>query len=93
MHYALRLQARFENIILSKSRVVLPTLIGSLDNPFFMDVKLAILKSFLPRIQFLQVDSLISKITVLVENASTPDGIMVCNINPFMVACQILYIS
>ena len=47
----------------------------------------------MPRIQFVHVDILIGKILNLVDDARKADGIMVCNINPFMVASSILYIS
>ena len=93
LHYSLRLQAQFEGIILAASKIVLPTLLESLDDPFWMDVKFTMLKAFLPKISFLHVDILINKIITLVENAQKPDGIMVCNINPFMVASAILFIS
>ena len=58
-----------------------------------MDVKLAMIKAFLPKISFVHVDTLINKLIELVANAQKPMGIMVCNINPFMVASAILYIS
>ena len=55
-----------------------------------MDVKLAILKRFLPRIRFIFVDMLITKIAKLVDEAQSENGIMICNINPFMVTAAIL---
>ena len=58
-----------------------------------MDIKLAMLKKFLPKIQFIFVDMLIDRLTSLVDEAESIKGIMVCNINPFMVACAILSIS
>ena len=36
---------------------------------------------------------LVNRLNSLVEEADSIDGIMVCNINPFMVACNILAIS
>ena len=66
LHISLRLQAQFESIILSQSSQVLPTLLSSLDNPFFMDVKVAMIKTFLQRIQFVHVDMLIDKLHTLV---------------------------
>ena len=62
LHISLRLQAKFESIILLNRTKVLPTLLGSLDEPFFMDVKLAMVKMLLPRIQFVYVDKLIDKL-------------------------------
>ena len=61
-------------------------------NPFFMDTKLALIRDFLPQIRFLHVDSLIRTLQNLVERAQSIDGLLVCNINPFMVAEQILEI-
>ena len=71
LHISLRLQASFESIILGSSATVLPTLLESLNNPFFMDVKIAMIKTFLPRIQFVHVDMLINRLFDLVQNAQT----------------------
>ena len=69
------------------------TLLDSLDDSFHMDVKLTMIRAFLPRIQYIHVDMLIEKLIKLVENAEKPQGIMICNINPFMVASAIFYIG
>ena len=58
-----------------------------------MDVKLAMIKVFLPRIQFVHIDILIKELVNLVSRAHKADGIMVCNINPLLVAASILQIS
>lgn len=71
LHISLRLQASFESIILGSSANVLPTLLESLNNPFFMDVKIAMIKTFLPRIQFVHVDMLINRLFALVTNAQS----------------------
>jgi len=93
LHYSLRLQAQFESTILYSSKTVLPVLIRSLEDPYFMDIKLSMLKTFLPRIKFIHVDLLISHLVEIVENAQKMNGIFICNINPFMVATAILSIS
>ena len=93
LHYALRLQAHYEGVILGDSKQVLPTMLNSLNDPFHMDVKLTMIRSFLPKIQFIFVDMLIDKLIHLVNTAEAPNGIMVCNINPFMVASAIFFIS
>ena len=51
------------------------------------------LKTFIPRIKFVHVDRLITQLVEIVAKAQSVDGIFVCNINPFMVATAILYIS
>ena len=68
-------------------------MIHSLKSPYFMDVKLAMIKIFLPRIQFVHIDLLIKEIVSLVSQATTAKGFMVCNINPLLVAASILEIS
>ena len=50
LHYALRLQAHYEGVILGDSKQVLPTMLNSLNDPFHMDVKLTMIRSFLPKI-------------------------------------------
>ena len=93
LHFSLRLQAQYESTILSNTNTVLPVLIRSLEDPFFMDIKLSMLRMFLPRLKFLHADSLISRFVDVVDKARHMKGIFVCNINPFMVATAILSIS
>lgn len=50
LHYALRLQAQFEGIILANAKLVLPTLLDVLNDAYHMDVKLTMIKAFLPKI-------------------------------------------
>ena len=88
--YALRLLAQYEGLVLSEADQVLPSVVESLHDPFYMDVQLAIVKRFLPRIRFIYVDQLIEKIAKLVDEAHSENGIMICNINPFMVTAAIL---
>ena len=47
----------------------------------------------MPRIQFVHIDIMIGKILNLVNDSQKAGGIMICNINPFMVASAILFIS
>ena len=63
-----------------------------LDSPFQMDNKLAMIKLFLPKIQFQYVDILVTNLQTLVQNSATENGILVSNINPFLIATTILYI-
>ena len=69
---------------------VLPSVVTALNEPFFMDVKLTIVKRIMSKMRFIHVDQLITKITLLVREACTPNGILLCNINPFMVTASIL---
>ena len=63
-----------------------------LDSPFQMDNKLAMIKLFLPKIQFQYVDILVTNLQTLVQNSATENGILVTNINPFLIATTILLI-
>ena len=69
-----------------------PLLQTMLDSPFQMDNKLAMIKLFLPKIQFQYVDILVTNLQTLVQNSATENGILVTNINPFLIATTILQI-
>ena len=55
-----------------------------------MEVKMDLLQQFSPFILYRHVDDLIEIFVQLVNDAETQDGIMINNINPFMVAVKIL---
>lgn len=50
------------------------------------------LKLFLPKIKFIYVDILVTNLQMLVDNAASENGILVTNVNPFLVASTILYV-
>lgn len=80
-------------MILRNDKKVLPTLLQSLlDSPFLMDLKLSMIKLFLPRIQFQYIDILITNFAQVVIESTTETGIMLTNINPFLVSATILEI-
>lgn len=60
--FALQVFSQYEGVILWNADEILPDIIDSLNEPFFMDVKLAIVKRVLPKIRFIHVDQLITKI-------------------------------
>ena len=55
-----------------------------------MDNKLAMLKFFLPKLQFHDCDILVTNLQKLVAESTTESGILVANINPFLIATTIL---
>ena len=93
MHIALRIQADFKHVIMGNSFKVLDEVLNCLMySPFYMDVKLSIVHTFLPKIQFYHVDKLVTIMQTLIARCQQVDGILVCNINPFQVASAILSI-
>ena len=59
-------------------------------DPFQMEIKMDLLQQFSPFILYRHVDDLIEIFVQLVNDAGSQDGIMINNINPFMVAVKIL---
>ena len=55
-----------------------------------MDMKLSMIKPFLPKIQFQYVDVLITYMQKIVLNSKTETGILITNINPFLIVVTIL---
>ena len=93
IHVGMRLMKQYEDVILRNDKRVLPTLLQSLlDSPFLMDLKLSMIKLFLPWIQFQYVDIMINNFTQIVRDSTSETGIMMTNINPFLVAVTILEI-
>ena len=61
IHIAMSLMEMHEDVLLHHDKKVLAQLIQTFyDSTFLMDTKLAMLKKFLPRIQFQHVDMLIT---------------------------------
>ena len=54
-----------------------------------MELKLSVLNIFVKSLMFKNVDRLIEVFKDLALNADEQDGILVCNLNPFMVIMQI----
>ena len=66
-HVGMRIMKGFQEDILANDKKVLPTLLQSLvDSPFLMDLKLSMVKLFLPRIQFQYVDILVTNMGKIV---------------------------
>jgi hypothetical protein len=63
------------------------------EDPFQVEIKLDLLENFTPFILYRHVDDLIEIFVQLVNNAGSEEGVMINNINPFMVAVKILQIS
>ena len=61
IHIGMRIMKEFEEIILKNDKRVLPSLLQSFkDSPYLMDLKLSMLKLFLPLLQFHYIDVLIT---------------------------------
>lgn len=72
IHVAMRVIATHEELLLQSERVVLAPLLQSMiDSPFQMDNKLAMIKLFLPKIQFQYVDILVTNLQKLVLDSAT----------------------
>ena len=52
--------------------------------------KLVLLKEFLSVINFINVDYVIDCIHAVIDNLKSNDGILICNINPYLVCEEIL---
>lgn len=62
-HVGMRIMKAYEEVILRNDKRVLPSLLQSLvESPFLMDLKLSMIKLFLPRIQFQYVDIMITNL-------------------------------
>ena len=54
--FALEVFSQYDGVILLNANQILPDVINSFNEPFFMDVKLTIVKRILPKIRFVHVD-------------------------------------
>ena len=63
LHIAMRVLLSYEDLVLRNDKKVLQPLLQSLvDSPFQMDNKLAMIKLFIPKIQFQHVDLLVANL-------------------------------
>ena len=93
IHIGMRIMKEFEEIILKNDKRVLPSLLQSFkDSPYLMDLKLSMLKLFLPLLQFHYIDVLITNFAYMVEHSTSANGIMITNINPFLMVATMLEI-
>ena len=87
----MQLMLHYHEIMLEHDHRTLAPLIESMrTSSFTMDLKLAMIKQFLPKIAFRHVDMLVTNFKYLVERSNEMDGIFICNTNPFLVATTIL---
>ena len=90
-HIAMRIMIENNQIVLQNRKRTLPALLQSMNaSPFFMENKLSMLKFFLPKLQFHDCDILVTNLQKLVADSTSESGILVANINPFLVATTIL---
>lgn len=55
-----------------------------------MDLKLALVNTFMPKLHFYHVDSLVDSFSYIVGKATTLNGILISNTNPFLITATIL---
>jgi len=84
----------FKSELVWHSDQIFPAILKSLaQSPFFMGQKLTFVKQMVGYIRQKYVDELVDIFTGIAGSADQVNGILVCNVNPYIVTMQFLDIS